>query len=273
MRRFRQQRAALLALGFIVVVIVCAVFAPIVAPKDPLEQSLSDSLLGPSGDYWLGTDKLGRDTLSRLVFGARFSLLAAAQAVAVATILGVPVGIVAGLARGWFDAIISTFADAILSIPAIVLALAIIGVLKPNLTNAMTAIGIVYAPRLFRVVRAASISVREETFIEAARASGVGTLTIARTHVLPNVLSPLVVQVSLALGFSVLAEAGISFLGLGVQPPDASWGVMLGRATAELEDHPELVLSPGIAIMLTVLAFNVLGDGLNDSIGRELRRE
>jgi len=272
-RRFRRQPAALMAVGFIVVAILCAAFAPLVAPSDPLDQSLSDGLRGPGADYWLGTDRLGRDTFSRLIFGARFSLLAALQAVVVATVLGVPVGILAGLARGWFDAIVSTIADAVLSIPAIVLALAIIGVLKPNLTNAMTAIGIVYAPRLFRVVRSAAISVREETFIEAARASGVGTLTIARTHVLPNVLAPLVVQISLALGFAVLAEAGISFLGLGVQPPDASWGVMLGQATSEFEDHPELLLAPGIAIMLTVLAFNVIGDGLNDSIGQEIRRQ
>ncbi len=272
-RRFRRQRGAVAALAFIVIVVVCAVFAPWVAPKDPIDQDLSASLAGPSSEYWLGADRLGRDTLSRLIFGARFSLLAAVQAVLVATVLGVPIGIVAGLARGWVDAIASTIADAVLSIPAIVLALAIIGVLKPNLTNAMIAIGIVYAPRLFRVVRSAAISVREETYIEAARAGGVGTLTIARTHVLPNVASPLVVQVSLALGFAVLAEAGVSFLGLGVQPPDASWGVMLGQSTAELEDHPILVLAPGIAIMLAVLSFNVLGDGLNDSLGREIRRE
>lgn len=273
LRRFRRQRGAVAALLFIIVIVVCAVFAPWVAPKDPIEQDLSASLAGPSADHLLGADRLGRDTLSRLIFGARFSLLAAVQAVLVATVLGVPIGILAGLARGWIDTIASTIADAVLSIPAIVLALAIIGVLRPNLTNAMIAIGIVYAPRLFRVVRSAAISVREETYIEAARASGVGTLTIARTHVLPNVLSPLVVQVSLALGFAVLAEAGVSFLGLGVQPPDASWGVMLGQSTAELEDHPILVLAPGMAIMLAVLAFNVLGDGLNDSLGREIRRE
>lgn len=272
-RRFRRQRAAVAALVFIVVIVGCALFAPWVAPQDPIEQDLSSSLAGPSTDHLLGADRLGRDTLSRLIFGARYSLLAAVQAVVVATVLGVPIGIVAGLARGWVDAIASTIADAVLSIPAIVLALAIIGVLQPNLTNAMIAIGIVYAPRLFRVVRSAAISVREETYIEAARASGVGTLTIARTHVLPNVLSPLVVQVSLALGFAVLAEAGVSFLGLGVQPPDASWGVMLGQSTAELEDHPILVLAPGGAIMLAVLAFNILGDGLNDSLGREIRRE
>ena len=273
LRRFRRQHIALIAFGFVVLLILAAVFAPLIAPHDPLEQELRNSFAGLSRDHPLGADRLGRDTLSRLIFGARFSLLAAGQAVAVAVVLGVPVGILAGYIRGWFDAVASTIADAVLSIPAIVLALAIIGMLKPNLTNAMIAIGVVYAPRLFRVVRGAALAVREETFVEAARASGVGTFTIARTHVLPNVLSPLVVQVSLALGFAVLAEAGLSFLGLGVQPPDASWGVMLGQSTSQLEDHPELVLAPGIAIMLTVLAFNVLGDGLNDSIGRETRRE
>lgn len=264
---------AKLAFGFIVLLIVAAVFAPILAPHDPIDQDLGNSFGGPSWDNWLGNDRLGRDTFSRLIFGARFSLLAAAQAVAVAVILGVPIGILAGFVRGWLDAVASTIADAVLSIPAIVLALAIIGMLKPNLTNAMIAIGVVYAPRLFRVVRGAALSVREETFVEAARASGVSSITIARTHVLPNVLSPLVVQVSLALGFAVLAEAGVSFLGLGVQPPDASWGVMLGQSTSQLEKHPELILAPGLAIVLTVLAFNVLGDGLNDSIGREMRSE
>ena len=273
LRRFRRQRIAKMALGFVVLLILTAVFAPLMAPHDPIDQDLGNSFGDPSWDHWLGADRLGRDTLSRLIFGARFSLLAAVQAVAVAVVLGVPIGILAGLARGWVDAIASTVADAILSIPAIVLALAIIGMLKPNLTNAMIAIGVVYAPRLFRVVRGAALSVREETFVEAARASGVSTITIARTHVLPNVLSPLVVQISLALGFAVLAEAGVSLLGLGVQPPDASWGVMLGQSTTQLENHPALVLAPGMAIMATVLAFNVLGDGLNDSIGRETRRE
>ena len=273
LRRFRRQRWAIVALAFLAFVIVCAVFAPWVSPHDPANQNLSDSFAGMSGEYWLGADRLGRDTLARLIFGARYSLLAAVQAVLVATVLGVPIGVVAGLARGRIDAIASLVADAILSIPAIVLALAIIGVLRPNLTNAMVAIGIVYAPRLFRVVRSAAISVREETYIEAARASGVGMLTIARTHVIPNVLSPLLVQISLALGFAVLAEAGISFLGLGVQPPNASWGVMLGQGTVQLEAQPLLILCPGAAIMATVLAFNILGDGLNDSLGREIRHE
>ena len=272
-RRFRRQRWAIVALAYLFIVIVCALFAPWIAPQEPTDQSLSDSFAGMSGEYWLGADRLGRDTFTRLIFGARFSLLAGVQAVLVATVLGVPIGVVAGLVRGRIDAIASLVADAVLSIPAIVLALAIIGVLRPNLTNSMIAIGIVYAPRLFRVVRSAAISVSEETYIDAARASGVGMLTIARTHVVPNVLSPLLVQISLALGFAVLAEAGISFLGLGVQPPDASWGVMLGQGTPQLDKQPLLVVVPGAAIMLTVLAFNILGDGLNDSLGRETRRE
>jgi len=271
-RRFKRQRAAMVAAGFLIVVAICAIFAPLIAPRDPIEQSLSDSLAGPSADYWLGADRLGRDTLSRLIYGARYSLLAAIEAVSVAVVLGVPPGLLAGFVRGRVDAVASMIAEAILSIPAIILALAIVGVLGPNLTNAMLAIGIVYAPWLFRVVRGAAISVREETYIEAARASGVRTRRIVAGHVLPNVMSPLIVQISLALGFAVLAEAAVSFLGLGVQPPNASWGVMLGQATSELERHPILVLVPGIAIVLTVLAFNTLGDGLNDSLGREIRQ-
>lgn len=271
-RRFKRQHGAVLAAGFLAAVALAAVFAPLLAPEDPIEQSLSNSFADPGGDYWLGADRLGRDTLSRLVYGARYSLFAAVEAVSVAVVLGVPLGMVAGLTRGRIDAAASMAADAVLSIPAIILALAIVGVLGPDLTNAMIAVGIVYAPRLFRVVRGAAMAVREETYIEAARASGVRTLRVVRGHVLPNVLSPLIVQISLALGFAVLAEAAVSFLGLGVQPPDASWGVMLGQATSELESHPILVLVPATAIVLTALAFNTVGDGLNDSLGREIRQ-
>lgn len=272
LRRFCSQRPALVAAVFVLLLVICAVFASWIAPFDPTKQNLSESFRGPSWDHWLGTNKLGRDTFSRLIFGTRFTLRAGFQAVGIAAFLGVPVGVISGLAGRRLDVVLSTIADAILSIPAIVLALAIVGVLTPNLTSAMTAIGIVYSPRIFRVVRASTLSIREEDFIDAARVSGVPMGTIARRHILPNILSPLVVQISLALGFAVLAEAALSFLGLGVQPPDASWGVMLGEATNEMDNHPELLLAPGIAIVLTVLAFNVIGDGFNDSIGRETRR-
>ena len=258
----RQRPRAAAAATVLLGIVVMAVAAPVLAPADPAAQDLAASYAGPSAEHWLGADRLGRDTASRLIFGARFSLLAAVQAVGLAVLLGAPAGIVAGMAGGRTDRVLTVLADAVLSIPAIVLALAIVGVLGPNLTNAMIAIGVVYAPRLFRVVRGAALGIASEDFIEAARLAGVGPLTIAWTHVAPGVLPPLAVQASLAMGFAVLAEAGLSFLGLGVQPPDASWGVMVGQATTELADSPVLVLAPGLAMVITILSFNVLGDAL-----------
>ena len=271
-RRFRAERAAVVALGFLVLVTLAAILAPALAPYDPDAQSLQDRLAAPSREHWMGTDDLGRDVLSRLLFASRVSLLAAVQATGIGVVLGVPIGLAAGYVRGPLDAVAGRIADAIMSIPALLLALAIVGVLEPNLTSAMIAIGIVYAPRLFRVTRAAALSVREETYVEAARSVGAGPGRIIAGHVLPNVLSPLIVQVSLAMGVAILFEAGISFLGLGVQPPDASWGSMLGRSTRFFEQAPYLVVFPGVAILLTVLSFNVLGDGIRDSLGREIRR-
>jgi ABC-type dipeptide/oligopeptide/nickel transport system permease subunit len=271
-RRFLRERGAVVALAFLVVAVLCAIFAPVLAPHDPDAQSLSDRLQGFSREHLLGTDDLGRDVASRMLFAARVSLIAAVQATVVGVILGVPVGLVAGYVRGWFDNVTSRVADAVMSIPALLLALAIVGVLEPNLTSAMIAIGIVYAPRLFRVTRAAALAVREETYVEAAHSVGSSPIRIVLGHVLPNVLSPLIVQISLSMGFAILFEASISFLGLGVQPPDASWGSMLGRSTRFFEQSPHLVIVPGVAIILTVLAFNVIGDGIRDSLGRETRR-
>lgn len=271
-RRFGHERAAMVAVAFLVLVVLCAILAPVLAPYDPDAQSLGDRLAPPSWDHPFGTDDLGRDVLSRMLFASRVSLIAAVQATAIGVVLGVPVGLAAGFLRGWIDNVTSRVADAIMSIPALLLALAIVGVLEPDLTSAMIAIGIVYAPRLFRVTRAAAMSIREETYVEAARSVGSSPARIIAGHVLPNVLSPLVVQVSLSMGVAILFEASISFLGLGVQPPDASWGSMLGRSTRFFEQSPYLVVIPGLAILLTVLSFNVIGDGIRDSLGREIRR-
>jgi peptide/nickel transport system permease protein len=262
----------MVALVFLLLAASAAVLAPLLAPYDPNAQSLADRLAAPSREHLLGTDDLGRDVLSRMLFAARVSLVAAVQATLIGVALGVPVGLVAGFARGWIDSVTGRIADAVMSIPALLLALAIVGVLEPNLTSSMIAIGIVYAPRFFRVTRAAAMSVREETYVEAARSVGTSPTRIVTGHVLPNVLSPLVVQISLAMGFAILFEASISFLGLGVQPPDASWGSMLGRSTRFFEQSPHLVIVPGLAILVTVLSFNVLGDGLRDSLGREVRK-
>jgi len=248
-----------------------AVLAPLLAPADPDAQVLADRLLGPGAGHLLGTDDLGRDHVSRLMFATRLSILAAVQATVVSLALGVPVGLVAGYARGRIDSITSRFADALMSMPGLLLAMAIIGVLGPGLTNAMFAIGVLGAPRCFRVARSATLAIREETYIEAARSIGGRSTWIVARHVLPNVASPLIVQASLTMGFAILIEASISFLGLGVQPPDASLGSMLGRSVTYMEQAPHLVAFPGLLIFLLVLGFNTVGDGIRDSIGREVR--
>lgn len=265
-RRFRARRVGVVALGFIGFVAAAAVIAPLLPVPDPNAQVLADRLGGPSGTHWLGTDDLGRDVLSRLLAGARVTLLAAVEATAIAALLGSPVGLVAGYLGGWVDVACSRVADAVLSIPGFLLALAIVGILEPGVTNAMIAIGLVYAPRFYRVVRASTLSVREEAYIDAARALGVSRRRIIAGHVLPNIASPLAVELALAAGFALLAEAGLSFLGLGVQPPQASWGSMLGRSTRFMDEAPMLVVFPGLAMFLLVLAVNVFGNAVRDAL-------
>ncbi|WP_040492764.1 ABC transporter permease [Ilumatobacter nonamiensis] len=270
-RRFRTQRVGLISLGYLIFVVGIAVLAPLLATDSPNAQDLRAVLASPSGEHWLGTDDVGRDVFSRLLYASRTSLLAALLAVAVALGLGLVPGLVAGYARGRIDGIVMRIADALMAFPPLILAVALVGVLGPGLTNAMIAVGIVFSPRFLRILRGAAMSIREETYIEAARGLGCSSVSIIGRHVLPNVLSPLIVQISFAAGTAMLAEASLSFLGLGVQPPDASWGAMLGRSYRFYDRAPWVVLFPGIAIALTVLAFNLLGDALRDSLGREER--
>lgn len=273
LRRFNTSWANRLALAVLVAWVVVAVAAPWLAPHDPIAQDLSLRRLPPlSPDHLLGTDSLGRDTLSRLLYGARVAGRAALTSVAVGLVIGVPPALLAGLLRGWWDAVFSRIADALLSFPPLLLALAIVGVLGPNLTNAMLAIGIVFVPRFYRVVRAATLAIREETFIEASRSIGSANSYILRRHLLPNIASPLAVQVSLACGFAILAEASLSFLGVGVQPPAPSWGSMLAEGRAAWFYTPWPLIVPAVTVVLCVLACNVFGDGLADSVGRESRR-
>jgi peptide/nickel transport system permease protein len=271
-RRFLRDRAALVALAFLIILVVSALFAPLLAPEDPASQDLLTVLERPSADHLLGTDHLGRDVLSRLIHASRVSLLAAFEAVLVGIVLALPPGLIAGYAGGWVDSVIMRVADALMSFPPLLLAIAIVAVLGPGVTKAMFAVGVVFAPRLARLVRASVLDIRDETFIEAARSIGVSTPRILRRHILPNIMPPLLVQISILAGVAMLLEAGLSFLGLGVQPPDASWGTMLGEAFIVIYQAQWLSVFPGVAIALSVLAFNVLGDGLRDAIGREVRR-
>jgi ABC-type dipeptide/oligopeptide/nickel transport system permease subunit len=274
LRRFKSNRGAMIAFGFIVFLTIIAIIGPWIAPYDPNQQDLANTLADPFTDgHFLGTDELGRDTLSRLIVAARVAMLASAQAVTIAMILGVVPGLLAGYIGGWFDLIIMRITDAVQSFPPLILAIAVVGILGPGLRNAMLAVGIIFFPNFLRIVRGSVLEVREETFIEASRSIGTPTMRIVRTRILPNVLPPLLVQISLAAGFALLAEASLSFLGLGVELPDSSWGQMLGRAYNNFSRQPWLIVWPGVTIALTVLAYNVMGDGLRDSIGREVRRE
>jgi peptide/nickel transport system permease protein len=266
LRTVLRRPAGAVAAGFLVVLVVIAVGAPVLAPHDPELQDLSQRFAGPSAEHWLGADEFGRDVLSRIMHAARISLAAPLISLLVAGALGIPSGLLAGLRRGAVDAVAGRLSDTLLAIPAIVLALAIVAVLGPSLTNAMIAIGIVFAPQLFRVIRGAAFVVAEETYIASATAIGCGTTRLVWRHVLPNIRAPLLVQVTLLMGFALLVEASLSFLGLGVQPPQASWGSMLKSAYDNQFDAPYSVLAPGISLMLTTLAFNTLGDTIRDAM-------
>ena len=265
-RRFTRHHAALASAVFLVALSAAALGAPGVAPHDPLRQDLGAILARPSAAHLLGTDDLGRDVLTRLVYGARLSLSASLMAVAIAAGLGVPFGLAAGYAGGLADDAIMRLYDALQTIPALVLAMAIASTLGPGLFNVMVAVGVIYAPRFARLVRGQVLGVREELFVESARAVGASHVRILARHVLPNVLSPIIVQVSISLAFALLAETSLSFLGVGIRPPESSWGADVGRGYRFMRLAPWLVVIPGTVILLTTLAFNFIGDGLRDAL-------
>ena len=255
----------------IMILILVAIFAPVLAPYSPTDQ-LAKRLLPPGGDYPLGTDHLGRDVLSRIIFASRISLYVGVVAVGLSLVIGLPIGVLTGYLGGMFDNIVMRFIDLMLAFPALVLAIVLAGLLGPSITNAMIAISIVYAPRFARVARGSVLSVKEEVYIEAARVVGGTNSRILWFHVLPNIIAELIVLATLQLSTAILTEAGLSFLGLGTQPPDPSWGIMLSRGRQYMELAPGVTVFPGLAIALTVLAFNFLGDGLRDALDPRLRQ-
>ncbi|MFF0818226.1 ABC transporter permease [Rhodococcus sp. NPDC003318] len=256
----------MLSLVFLLLVLFMAIFGSSIAPYDPNAQDLSNSLAGMSGSHWLGTDVYGRDVMSRLLASASVTLLAVVQAVGVAALIGIPTGLFAGFVGGWSGGALSRISDALQSLPPLILAVAIIGIFGPGLTNAMVAIGLVMAPALYRLARGAAESVATETYIEAARALGCSKRRLLWNHVLPNASSPLLVQLSFAAGLAIVAEASLSFLGLGVQPPQTSWGSMVREAFDNVYTAPGLIVAPAVMIVLTVLAFSTFGDGLRDAL-------
>ena len=267
-RRLFAKRAVIPASLIVLAVLVAGIFAPWLAPYDPLDQSLLDTMQGPSWEHWLGTDDLGRDVLSRLIFGARIVLIAVAQAMTVAVVIGVPIGLFIGYMGGWWDRLVMRVVEAVVSVPGIMVVIVIITVLGTGLTKAMIALGLLFSTAFLRLARGLVIAEREELYVRAARVVGAGTGRIVRKQILPNIAAPLIVQFTLTTAAVLLAEAGLSFLGLAVQPPDASWGTMLTTASRFINLHPWLALPPGIAIALVVLAVNLLGDAIRDSIGR-----
>ena len=253
---------AALALVVLLGLVIVAIGAPWIAPYPPTAQDVNNMLAAPSSSHLLGTDDLGRDIFSRLIYGAPATVYASLLAVSVAVGIGLPVGLIAGFFGGWTDDIISRVIDTFLSFPAIVLAIAVTGALGIGLTNGMIAVGIVMFPALARIVRARTLIVRQELYVDASRCFGAPTWHILWRHVLPNALQPVIVQVTLLLAAALLAEASLSFLGLGIQPPNPSWGAMLARAYQYMEIAPEQMYAPGFAILVVSLAFNALGESL-----------
>ncbi|CAN5508117.1 ABC transporter permease [soil metagenome] len=265
-RRLKRRKGAMAALVVVVILILVAVLAPWIAPYDPTATNFTTVRKPPSWAHWFGTDEVGRDVLSRIVFGARASLSAGLVSVGIAVGAGVPLGLLAGYAGGWIDAVLSRVVDAMLAIPFLILAIAMAAFLGPSLSNAMIAIGVTATPVFIRLTRGQTLGAKVEDYVEAARAVGNPHWRIALRHVLPNIIPPLLVQASLAIAGAIIAEAALSFLGLGQQPPAPSWGSMLNTAQRFIAQAPWMAFWPGFAIFFAVLSFNLLGDGLRDAL-------
>jgi peptide/nickel transport system permease protein len=266
LRRLMRRGGAMFGLGVVAFFVLIAVFAPWIAPHDPLATSWDAVRRAPSAAYLFGGDELGRDVLSRIIWGARASILAGLVSVSISMALGVPIGMLAGYLGRWVDALISRLTDAMLACPFLILAIALAAFLGPSLTNAMIAIGISATPIFIRLTRAQVLAAKAEDYVEAARALGNPHWRIALRHIFPNIVAPLIVQATLAIAAAVIAEASLSFLGLGQQPPAPSWGSMLNTARNYVEQAPWMAIWPGVSIFLLVLSFNLLGDGLRDAL-------
>ena len=265
-RRLRHRVGALFGLAIVAFFVLIAFAAPWIAPHDPLATSWSEVRGAPSLAHLFGSDELGRDVLSRVIWGARASILAGVVSVSISLGLGVPIGMAAGYLGRWVDALISRITDAMLACPFLILAIALAAFLGPSLTNAMIAIGISATPVFIRLTRAQVLAAKSEDYVEAARALGNPHLRIALRHIFPNIVAPLIVQATLAIAAAVIAEASLSFLGLGQQPPAPSWGSMLNTARNYVDQAPWMAIWPGLSIFLLVLSFNLLGDGLRDAL-------
>jgi peptide/nickel transport system permease protein len=265
-RRLKRRKGAVAGLIVLGLFVLLAIFAPLIAPYDPAAQSWTAVRKAPTALHWFGTDEVGRDVFTRVIYGARASLLAGVISVTIALTVGVPLGLIAGYLGGWIDGLISRMTDAMLSCPFLILAIALAAFLGPSLGNAMIAIGVTTTPIFVRLTRGQVMAVKVEDYVEAARAIGNPRWRIALFHILPNILPALLVQGTLSIAAAIIAEAALSFLGLGQQPPAPSWGSMLNSAQRFLTNAPWMAIWPGLAIFLTVLSFNLIGDGLRDAL-------
>jgi peptide/nickel transport system permease protein len=272
LRRAARVRLAPFGAVVLVLAIGAALAAPVVAPYDPFAQDLGHALARPSRAHWLGTDNVGRDVLSRVIWGTRVSLLAGFVSIAIAALAGSLLGVLAGYAGGRVDGVVMRLMDAVLSFPPLVLALALGAVLGAGLTGVLIALGVVYTPTFARLMRGQVLTVKARDYVEAARALGSPAWRIAWQHVLPNAATPIVVQASLSVAFAILAEASLSFLGLGIQPPAASWGSMINAGRGYLQQAPWIVFGPGIALFVTVIGLNFVGDAIRDGLDPRLTR-
>ncbi len=273
LQQLKKNKMAIIGLIIIISLAFIAFFAPFIAPHDPIEQNLDKRLLTPCREYPMGTDDLGRCLLSRIIYGARVSLQLGVIVVGIITVIGVTLGLISGYYGGIVDEIIMRLVDVVLAFPGIILALAVAGALGPGLFNVMLALAMVGWTGLARVVRGSVLSVKQKEFVESARALGCSDLHIMTRHILPNVMAPVIVLATLDMAFIILAAAGLSFLGLGAQPPTPEWGSMLNNGRAFMRTAPHLTTFPGLAIMVAVLAFNFLGDGLRDALDPRQQRE
>ena len=266
----RLERTARISIWIILILTLTAILAPLVAPYSPTQENYDRSLASPSIDHPAGTDLTGRDVFSRMVFGTRVSLAVGVGAVLLGVLIGVPIGSLGGFYGGWIDEVAMRTMDVIISFPALVLALAIIGVLGGSLWNLILVIGIVFAPQYARLIHGEALSIKETEYVEAARGTGLGNVGVLRRHVLPNAMTPVIVQATFHVALAIIIEASLSFLGLGVQPPRPTWGVMIADGRRYLPGEWWISVFPGIAIVITVLAFNLVGDGLREEYNPQL---
>jgi peptide/nickel transport system permease protein len=271
-RRFARNRGAVFGLGVLVIIVLVSIFAPLLAPYDPLAQGVGPALQRPSLEHWAGTDSFGRDLLSRIIYGARIALIVGVVSVALAMLIGVTLGLAAGYYGGWLDIVVMRVMDGLFAFPIIILAIAMMAIMGFGVLNVIIAVAVGFIAPFARVTRADVLAVKEEPYVEAARLAGVSSPAVITRHVLPNVMAPIIVQAALRVSGAILTESGLSFLGLGPPPPNPVWGSMIAEGRNFIVMAPHVSTFPGIALMLAIVGLNLLGDGLRDTLDPRLRR-